>query len=43
VFKGVPAPYNLPVPPHRFVSTSVLRIGENPPGTHFDFSSIAQV
>jgi ubiquinol-cytochrome c reductase iron-sulfur subunit len=43
VFKGVPAPYNLPVPPHRFVSASLLRIGENPPGASFDFGSIEQL
>ncbi len=43
VFKGVPAPYNLPVPPHRFLSPSRLRIGENPPGSTFDFGSIVQV
>lgn len=43
VFKGVPAPYNLPVPPYRFISDTVVRIGENPPGTVFDFGSIAQI
>ncbi len=43
VFKGVPAPYNLPVPPHRFVSAQVLRIGENPPGSIFELSSIVQI
>lgn len=30
VFKGVPAPINLEVPPYRFVSNSVILIGENP-------------
>lgn len=30
VYKGVPAPLNLVVPPYRFVSDTVLRIGENP-------------
>ena len=29
VFSGVPAPYNLPVPPYRFVNDTTLRIGEN--------------
>jgi len=29
VFKGVPAPENLHVPPHRFLSNTVLRIGED--------------
>jgi ubiquinol-cytochrome c reductase iron-sulfur subunit len=43
VFRGVPAPYNLPVPPHRFVSDSVIRIGENPPGATFDFAAIEQI
>ncbi|HEX4052331.1 MAG TPA: ubiquinol-cytochrome c reductase iron-sulfur subunit [Steroidobacteraceae bacterium] len=40
VFKGVPAPYNLPVPPHRFFGASMVRIGENPPGSNFSFDSI---
>ena len=26
-----PAPYNLPVPPYRFLSDTTLRVGENPP------------
>lgn len=43
VFKGVPAPYNLPVPPYHFASDTVVRIGENPPGQTFDFSSIVQI
>jgi ubiquinol-cytochrome c reductase iron-sulfur subunit len=43
VFTGVPAPYNLPVPPHRFLGASKVRIGENPPGSAFDFSSIVQI
>jgi ubiquinol-cytochrome c reductase iron-sulfur subunit len=43
VFKGVPAPYNLPVPPYHFANDSSLRIGENPPGETFDFGSIQQV
>jgi ubiquinol-cytochrome c reductase iron-sulfur subunit len=43
VFQGVPAPYNLPVPPHHFVSDTVIRIGENPPNSTFDFSSIEQI
>jgi ubiquinol-cytochrome c reductase iron-sulfur subunit len=29
VYKGVPAPLNLPVPPHRFLSDSVLLIGSD--------------
>jgi ubiquinol-cytochrome c reductase iron-sulfur subunit len=43
VFTGVPAPYNLPVPPYRFVSKTVIRIGENPPGAKFDFGDIWQI
>jgi ubiquinol-cytochrome c reductase iron-sulfur subunit len=43
VFSGVPAPYNLPVPPYRFVSESTIRVGENPPGSNFDFASIRQL
>jgi ubiquinol-cytochrome c reductase iron-sulfur subunit len=43
VFKGVPAPYNLPVPPHRFVNDRTIRIGENPPNVKFDFAAILQI
>jgi ubiquinol-cytochrome c reductase iron-sulfur subunit len=43
VFSGVPAPYNLPVPPHRFVSDSTIRVGENPPDSNWDFGSIRQL
>jgi ubiquinol-cytochrome c reductase iron-sulfur subunit len=43
VFKGVPAPYNLPVPPHHYVNDTTVRLGENPPGETFDFGSILQV
>ncbi len=30
VYRNVPAPTNLVVPPHRFLSATVVRIGENP-------------
>jgi len=43
VFKGVPAPYNLPVPPYRFVTDTTIRIGENPPDSTFDFGAIRQI
>jgi ubiquinol-cytochrome c reductase iron-sulfur subunit len=43
VFNGVPAPYNLPVPPYRFVNDTTVRIGENPPDTIWDFASIEQI
>ncbi len=43
VFQGVPAPYNLPVPPYNFPDPKTLRVGANPPGANFDFDSILQV
>jgi ubiquinol-cytochrome c reductase iron-sulfur subunit len=43
VFRGVPAPYNLPVPPYHFVSETNLRIGENPPGEKFRLDDIRQI
>jgi ubiquinol-cytochrome c reductase iron-sulfur subunit len=43
VFKDVPAPYNLPVPPYRFVAEKTIRIGENPPNAKFDFNAILQI
>ncbi|MGD0333535.1 MAG: ubiquinol-cytochrome c reductase iron-sulfur subunit [Xanthobacteraceae bacterium] len=43
VFSGVPAPYNLPVPPYTFVSNTTIRIGENPSGSNWDFSAIRQL
>ena len=43
VYSGVPAPYNLPVPPYNFVSDTTLRIGENPGGVTWDFGSIRQL
>jgi len=45
VFRGVPAPYNLPVPPYRFIDDKTVRVGENPPGQdpRFDLASIEQL
>jgi len=43
VFQNVPAPYNLPVPPYRYVSDTVIRVGENPPESNFDFNAIEQI
>jgi ubiquinol-cytochrome c reductase iron-sulfur subunit len=43
VFSGVPAPYNLPVPPYRFVSDTTIRIGENPADSTWNFDSIRQL
>ena len=44
VFSGVPAPYNLPVPPYRFVNDKTLRIGENDTSAAaWNFDSIRQL
>jgi len=43
VYSGVPAPYNLPVPPHHFPDDHTVRIGENPPGQAFDLASVVQM
>jgi len=43
VFQNVPAPYNLPVPPYHFVSDTLIRVGENPSDSTFDFNSIEQI
>jgi ubiquinol-cytochrome c reductase iron-sulfur subunit len=43
VFAGVPAPYNLPVPPYHFTGKTTIRIGENPQGSQWAFSSIDQI
>jgi ubiquinol-cytochrome c reductase iron-sulfur subunit len=43
VYRDVPAPYNLPVPPYRFVNDTTIRIGENPKGSRFDLASIEQL
>jgi ubiquinol-cytochrome c reductase iron-sulfur subunit len=43
VFSGVPAPYNLPVPPYRFVNDTTIHVGENPPDSAFNFDSIRQL
>src|ERR1700704_4864312 len=43
VFKDFPAPYNLPVPPHRFIGDKIVRSGENPPNVTFDFNTILQI
>ncbi len=32
VFKGSPAPTNLPIPPHRYLTEGVIRIGEDSKG-----------
>lgn len=43
VFHGVPAPYNLPVPPYHLPSDTMIRVGENPSGSNFDFALIRQI
>lgn len=43
VFSGVPAPYNLPVPPYIFVNDKTLRIGANPEGQKFELDDIVQL
>ena len=44
VYSGVPAPYNLPVPPYHFANPTTLRIGENPPGAvAFELDSVVQM
>ncbi|HTV44969.1 MAG TPA: ubiquinol-cytochrome c reductase iron-sulfur subunit [Stellaceae bacterium] len=43
VYAGVPAPYNLPVPPYHFTDKTTVRVGQNPPGETWDFGSILQI
>ena len=43
VFRDFPAPYNLPIPPHRFIGDKLIRIGENPANATFDFNNILQI
>ena len=43
VYSGVPAPYNLPVPPYHYPDAKTLRIGENPPGESYSLDSIVQM
>src|SRR5579872_4277829 len=40
VFVGVPAPYNLLVPPYNFLSDTEICIGENPKGETYELSSV---
>ncbi|HEX3917914.1 MAG TPA: ubiquinol-cytochrome c reductase iron-sulfur subunit [Caulobacteraceae bacterium] len=41
VFKSVPAPMNLPVPPYAFASPTTITIGKNPEGETFAMADIA--
>ena len=44
VYSGVPAPYNLPVPPYRFLNNTTIRIGENDSSAAaWNFDSILQL
>jgi len=43
VFRGVPAPYNLPVPPYYFVNDTTIRVGDNPANSAWNFDSIRQL
>jgi len=43
VWKNVPAPYNLPVPPYNFVDPKTVRIGENPPNVIYSLNDIVQI
>jgi ubiquinol-cytochrome c reductase iron-sulfur subunit len=43
VFKGVPAPLNLPVPPYTFDGDTKLVIGDNPAGESFAISMVETI
>ena len=43
VFSGVPAPYNLPVPPYHFTNDTTIRVGENPNDSAWNFDSIRKL
>jgi ubiquinol-cytochrome c reductase iron-sulfur subunit len=43
VWSGVPAPYNLPVPPYTFVNDTTIRVGDNPANSAWNFDSIRQL
>jgi ubiquinol-cytochrome c reductase iron-sulfur subunit len=43
VYRNVPAPYNLPVPPYTFPDKKTVRIGDNPPGVSFELAEVAQI
>jgi ubiquinol-cytochrome c reductase iron-sulfur subunit len=43
VWKFVPAPYNLPVPPYNFINPTTVRIGENPPNESWTLNDVVQI
>ncbi len=43
VFQGVPAPYNLPVPPHRYTNDTTIIIGENTGDSKYALADVEQI
>jgi ubiquinol-cytochrome c reductase iron-sulfur subunit len=43
VFQGVPAPYNLPVPPYRFENDTTIVIGENTGSSDYSLNDVEQI
>ncbi len=43
VYKNVPAPDNLPVPPYFYVDPKTVRVGQNPAGISFSLGEVAQL
>jgi ubiquinol-cytochrome c reductase iron-sulfur subunit len=43
VFSGVPAPYNLPIPPYSFSGPTSVMIGQNPTGANFSLTQVNQI
>jgi ubiquinol-cytochrome c reductase iron-sulfur subunit len=43
VFRSVPAPLNLPVPPHHYASDTQIVVGANPPGASFELSQVETI
>lgn len=43
VYRSMPAPYNLPIPPYTYLKPDIIRIGENPKGQEFDLTKIIQI
>ncbi len=41
VYKDVPAPDNLPVPPYTFLNPKTVRVGQNPAGVSFSTGDVA--
>lgn len=43
IMSAMPAPYNLPVPPARFINPTTLRLGESAAEPHFTLDNIVQL